>query len=354
MVTPRRNVTPVAQDHAEEPSNGTHDLRSNSTESALPTADSSPQGDSCLAAKARDSEIDRPSQYVNRFMLISFVAFVLFSVIGSWATALRIGGVGTTALFLVVLFAVFAPVPAYWHQKGRLERRDTSLSIVWCLLTWFFIAVPFVIGARLNLPLRDDLFALIDRSLGFNGPALVAWATDHRFGSVINSTYNLLIPYLEIAIVVPSLLGKRESSRFVLANTIAIAIGLTLFALFPAIGPWRSEHVAVGPMQIAEQNQFFEFRGAKSLTFTLFKDGAGIVEFPSFHVIWAVLAASALWGFRYLRIPLVVLSTMIIMSTMTSGWHYLTDVLCGIAVVSISLWAANKIQNTKKMKPIKE
>lgn len=354
MPIPKDTVSPTVEDRADGPNNRAHDLPGNLAESVSSITHSRVQGSSCFITKGYGGDKERPSYYVNRFMLVSLVLLALLSVIGCWATSLKVHGVGTTLLYLVVLIAAFAPVPAYWHQKGWIARRDTSLTIVWCLLTWFFIAVPFLVGARLNLPLRDNLFVLIDRSLGFDGPALVAWASHHQLGSIINSSYNLLIPYLEIAIVVPSLLGKRESSRFVLANTIALAIGLTLFALFPAIGPWHSEQVAVGAMQVTEQNQLFELRGAMPYTFTLFKDGAGIVEFPSFHVIWAVLAASALWGFRYLRVPLVVLSTMIVISTMTSGWHYLTDVLCGIVVVSFSLWAASIIQNKTRMRSMKE
>jgi len=290
---------------------------------------------------------------VNRFLLISFAVFALFSIIGGSLVSLRINGVGSAFLLIGVIFAAFGPVPAYWHQKGRIDRRDASLTIIWCFVTWFFIPIPFLVGARLNLPLHDNLFALIDRSLGFNQPPLVAWAMTHPLGSAINSTYNMLYPYLEIAIILPSILGKRESTRFVLANTIALAIGLVLFTLIPAVGPWTSEPVHVGPLQLSIQKQIFELRGPNPYTHELLKQGAGIVAFPSFHVIWAVLAASALWGFRYLRIPMVVLTTMIILSTMTTGWHYLTDVLAGLIVVSVSLWAASAIQNPKKVRQTK-
>ena len=62
--------------------------------------------------------------------------------------------------------------------------------------------------------------------------------------------------------------------------------------------------------------------------------------FPSFHVIWAVLSARALWGFRRLRIPVSMLAGLLSVSTMTTGWHYFVDVLGGLVVAEVSILAA--------------
>jgi membrane-associated phospholipid phosphatase len=65
--------------------------------------------------------------------------------------------------------------------------------------------------------------------------------------------------------------------------------------------------------------------------------GAGIICFPSFHVIWAILCAAALWGFRPLRIPIALLSGTIVVSTMTTGWHYFSDVLAGVVIAVLAI-----------------
>jgi membrane-associated phospholipid phosphatase len=41
--------------------------------------------------------------------------------------------------------------------------------------------------------------------------------------------------------------------------------------------------------------------------------------------------------FRPIRIPVALLAGMIILSTLTTGWHYFSDVLAGIAVAAISM-----------------
>ena len=46
---------------------------------------------------------------------------------------------------------------------------------------------------------------------------------------------------------------------------------------------------------------------------------------------------NSLWSFKYLRIPAVILSGLIILSTMTTAWHYFVDVLSGILVAAAAI-----------------
>jgi membrane-associated phospholipid phosphatase len=71
---------------------------------------------------------------------------------------------------------------------------------------------------------------------------------------------------------------------------------------------------------------------------------AGVVCFPSFHAIWAVLCGYAFSGFRrYIRIPVYVLAALMFLSTVTTGWHYVIDVLAGLLVAVVSLLIARRV-----------
>jgi membrane-associated phospholipid phosphatase len=123
---------------------------------------------------------------------------------------------------------------------------------------------------------------------------------------------------------------------------ISFAIGIPLFAILPAVGPWHYYHFL--PTQ--SQREVCE---VALLTLRLpgayvfGSTGSGVVCFPSFHVVWAIFFTATLWGFRWLRIPLALLSGMIILSTMTTGWHYFADVLGGIFVAIISIVLAKRL-----------
>lgn len=172
-----------------------------------------------------------------------------------WLTALRVKDVGLTLTALGVMFGIFAPVPAYWHQKGDFLRRDSALLIPYSFLVYFFIPVPFLIGARLHLPLQDERFARLDHALGVNVGAIVEWVHRHGLTHVSNLAYNSLFFYLAAAVFIPALTGKSEGRRFLVANVLAFLIGVPCCALLPAIGPWYSEHFAVGRSHIGVQEQ---------------------------------------------------------------------------------------------------
>jgi membrane-associated phospholipid phosphatase len=72
-------------------------------------------------------------------------------------------------------------------------------------------------------------------------------------------------------------------------------------------------------------------------------DHAGIVSFPSFHVVLAILSAVALSCIRPLRAPVWILAAMICASTIVTGWHYAIDILGGLVVAMISIPVANRI-----------
>jgi membrane-associated phospholipid phosphatase len=70
-----------------------------------------------------------------------------------------------------------------------------------------------------------------------------------------------------------------------------------------------------------------------------FRKMEGLVTFPSFHTVLAIITAYAFRGFRLLALPALVLNGAVIVSTLPEGGHYLVDVLAGalIAAAGIAL-----------------
>lgn len=268
-------------------------------------------------------------------MAIVCLVLIILSVVGCCLTSIQVHP-GRLMIGVITLFAMLSPLPLYWHQKGRRNLRESTLVIPWEVVLAATLPFPVLIAARLHMPLQDTLFGHIDQALGVNVPAIQFWAGHHWLGTAINKTYPWLLELLAAAAFVPALCGKLKHARgFLLANVAAFTIGLPLFAFLPAVGPWYFYHLPPNAIHAHCQAQLFALRS--SGTYSDLAEGAGIVCFPSFHVIWAILCAAALWGFRYLRIPLAIFSCMIIASTLTTGWHYFTDVLAGTVIALISL-----------------
>jgi len=258
-------------------------------------------------------------------LCISFTGCRLTSVQITW---------GELMIALFVALAFVLPLPLYWYEKQRADMREAAMTIPWALVLAVILPSLVPLAARANMPLQDAHFARLDQLLGISVPGIMTWAAHHWLGSVINRSYPLLIPLLPIAIFAPALTGKwRDARAFVVANMAAFAIGLPLFALLPAVGPWYGFHLIAGPDQIHSQSELFLARVPGPYIF----HPAGIVCFPSFHVIWAIFWARGLWGFKVLRIPVTVLSGVIILSTMTTGWHYFSDVFAGAIVAALSI-----------------
>jgi hypothetical protein len=273
-------------------------------------------------------------------MAYGSLAVLLFSFVGCKLTSIHTG-ISGRVIAIIVMFAMVAPLPIYWHEKGRTVLREAALVLPWELLLAATLSFPVLIAARLRMPLQDSLFGRLDQAVGANVPRIVAWADHHWLGAMITRSYPWLLPLLAVAVFAPPLMGKVKHAReFLLGNLVAFAIGVPLFALLPAVGPWYYYHLAPNPAQASCWAQLLSLRLPGPYLFQ--EQAAGIVCFPSFHVVWAILCAAALWGFRPVRIPVACLSLMIIASTLTTGWHYFTDVLGGILVAAASMAIARR------------
>jgi membrane-associated phospholipid phosphatase len=266
-------------------------------------------------------------------MAYTCAALVVFAFVGCRLTSIHSDmGIGQDIIVLVVVLAILSPLPIYWHEKKRIDLRESTLVLAWEALLAVVLPYFVLIAARLNMPLRDSFLGQTDQALGVSVPAMMAWAHHNWLGRMIDETYWFLIPLLGICALAPGLAGKLQNAReFLMANLAAFAIGLPLFALVPAIGPWHYYQTMPTITQGSTEAQLLALRISGNT------NAAGLVCFPSFHVIWAVLCAAALWGFRPLRIPVALLSGMIILSTMTTGWHYFSDVLAGLIIAGLSL-----------------
>jgi len=277
------------------------------------------------------------------WMALAISTLLIISLAGCALTGIKLPDLGAWAIISLVLSAMLLPLPAYWYEKGRADLLDCALTLLWSLLIKLIIPILVQVAVRLRMPLQDSFFGRSDEHLGVSVPAIMAWANHHWLGSMLNKSYAWVVILLPLAVLLPMLAGKlKYAKEFLAANLISFAIGIPLFALLPAIGPWHYFHFPPSEAQTTFcEAPLLAMRLAG--TYVLGSQEAGVVCFPSFHVAWAIFFAAALWGFRWLRIPVAVVSGMVILSTMTTGWHYFVDVLGGILLAVISIVLAKRL-----------
>jgi membrane-associated phospholipid phosphatase len=243
-----------------------------------------------------------------------------------------------------VIFAICGPLalPQAYTIWRKLDRFSSALCCVQWILLCEAALMPFLIAAgRSPAPLADGLLARADGLIGFSTPAVVRFVRGFPLLVLLSHyAYVVASPLIAVALISPALAGrKRGSEYFVLMGTLCTVLTAALFALLPAIGPWvGSGSVGSGFAPLPEQTQV---EGSIRLLKTAreFHLGTGIspvVTFPSFHVIVALVCGLSLWVFRRLRWITAALTAAICISVITTGWHYLTDVIGGIAVVAVA------------------
>jgi hypothetical protein len=256
------------------------------------------------------------------------------------------GGLHSATPFLETVLVLTAPllVPAaFLHEKKKWARRDAILMLPWTLAVALAIVQAAPTTATFAFPLRDSLFRNMDAHLGISIPGMMAFAGRHPIvNKLLTDCYNFALhPLVLLAIFLPALTGKREAAqKFVLANALSFVVALPFMLFFPAIGPWVGWHFPPSALQQQCALTIYELRQGSMII----KDNfGGIVCLPSFHVFWAVVSAHALFPFRLLRYPAMLLAAFITIGTMTTGWHYGVDVLAGLLMALICTYLANLI-----------
>lgn len=212
--------------------------------------------------------------------------------------------------------------------------------VTWTYTTYFFMLLglgTLVYGTQFT-PFHpiDAPLIKIDQLLGFNQTALLNWTyAHHQVAILFNQAYSMIGLELSfIPLVLALLLQKRAVIVLFMAITFSFIVGTAIYYFFPTTAPasmFFDPHFAL--QQQDTFIKFFEIHHHLPIT----TQEGGLIAFPSFHVVWCVVLAYALKNRKILFYPISLLNALIIASTMFLGWHYLTDVIGGIIMATLSI-----------------
>jgi membrane-associated phospholipid phosphatase len=265
--------------------------------------------------------------------------------VGLWA----ITGIGLRAqqfAAVVALVSVFlggSALYTLYRPNPRLARLLSATAEL--LLLWVMIGALSYCGVALGRPLWDEVFQSWDEALGFNWRFWLGVLNDHpSLHLVLVFAYHSMLPQTAIAVIaLATIQAYARLNVFLLAYGSAALATVAIATCMPALSP--IVHLGITPadhpnivlaVPLEFQKHALALREGTMSIIDL-SGAQGLVTFPSFHTVSAVLLLLAFWTVPYLRWISLPLNTLMLVAIPIEGSHYLVDVIAG-AVLAVTTW----------------
>lgn len=301
--------------------------------------------------------------------LLAFAAPVTFSrcsasgchaslFLATLAYLLALGGaallnVKTPILDGVPLYLMVAGFLCFWgHTILPRFHRPALFVEAACIVFALGLSLACLsyLGPITALPLRDTDMIWLDRRLGFDWMQIMHQFDHQQFLlTMMNGAYATFTAQLiGTVLVFIAFRRTRELDRFFVTFICASVLAELASVLAPTLGPM---------LTLAKNDSFLHlntFGRATGRIVLALRDGNlrivdlkaidGIISFPSLHAAVAVIVPYTLRWNKPLFWPILALDCVMLASAMPSGDHYLSDVLGGIAVAVLAIFATGYIQ----------
>ena len=238
---------------------------------------------------------------------------------------------------------------ARWRPEPRLAAMLTGTGFL-----VGFTAAASVLNAMLVTVAGhriDAVLARADLALGFHWPQMMQAVADHPgLLWVLQLAYGVLLPEIALAVIVLGTLGRITSLyRFVLAVAIGALISILIWTLAPSLGAMSV--YTLDPTMIAKLHVVTDGAYGQALV-RMLHDGPGLITpdeikgmigFPSYHAVLALLLAWYFRDVRWLRWPVLVLNVIVIAATPIEGGHHWLDVFAAAPIALLAIVAARRV-----------
>ena len=303
-----------------------------------------------------DIHIDQPSRIARIvptgwFLGLLFCSLLMVIAMMGWADLgmdfLKASN-AKYVLLLIALTGIRYMLRAHANGWQRVARD-------FCEYVGFFLFIS-LLGATATYPAAaatsgfiDPALARIDALLGFNWISWYILVANNPWLQAVGSLAYANI-YMSPVLLLGGLAISGERARaqlFLFSFWFAALITVFAFLAFPAVGPlayvWQGS-VPYMPTSALYQAEFIPL--LRDNMFHMVDLGAlqGLVCAPSFHTAAAVIYIAMAWQCRFLRWPLLVINSAMLLSTPVEGTHYLIDMIGGAIVGLFALCTAGAIQ----------
>lgn len=228
----------------------------------------------------------------------------------------------------------------------RLKKFQSCLiGIEYLLLyiaTGYFCGILSYLVCTLHFPLVDANLERADLMLGFDWRALFHKESELlRLNYLLKLAYSTIIYQAILFILWCTVTSHHARMREVFnVYLMALLTGVILSGLMPALGhiaqpDLAKDYVKVQPLLEKALADVIAMRSGEAVAGI--KNLNGIIVFPSFHAMCAIIYMYAFRGRGVVCFFALIVNSLMLFSTLYWGGHYLVDVLAGVGLALVTI-----------------
>lgn len=257
------------------------------------------------------------------------------------------------ALLLLATMLALSHVYTFWRPRPQFAY--PTILLAQFVLSGLVFGPLSYFTAAIGMPLIDPQLAAIDAMIGFDWHALQRLAASSKLlaglGDIVYHTSGFQI-FLVWAVL--AFTGQIvRLGVFLTAMVWATGVCVVLATLFPAAGAYVHYAVPPSAMGFIKHDAGiwhltdFEALRAGTMRMIDLSKMEGLVTFPSFHTVVALLCGWALANTRVVGPIACIYSGLVVLTTLPIGGHYLIDVVFGALIMAASVafggWANREL-----------
>lgn len=283
-------------------------------------------------------------------MLIGLSGVLLASVLGlAMITGLQIDHLGWLSMMLPSVLCATLLV-LYARKVGMLRVAAMAECLLLSLSLVPSTAISSYLAVHAGFPLADPLLARLDVAMGMDAIAIVRLidqSPDLVF--LLRLAYSSFAPQLFCLPLLLCLLGEEARARRMLLAFAGTCLTASLISTFlPAVGAFASSGLSDFQNIPAALNNHFltQFDAVRNDPAFVMRPAEleGLLTFPSVHAAVCILAVWAVWPIRVLRYPVLALNMLMMLSTISSGGHYVIDLVAGTLLAALAIGLSSHLQ----------
>lgn len=252
---------------------------------------------------------------------------------------------------------VFIALGQFYRVVRKGERIALMAITIGLFAPWSFVGWMFniLLLPRFTAPI-DPLLVHLDARFGYSWPAVCAWIAQYpQLSDVLRAVYGLTLLQLLLAFMfLGHMLDRPRLHAAALAMVLASLMTVFCWALFPSNGAsayWTLDpeiHRIVRPVVSSAYGAELNRQLGLGVTDISNVTATGLIGFPSFHTVMALMSLVAVWPYRIPRYLLLALNAALLPAILIHGGHNLMDVFGGIAITFVSWFLGVRIYRAQE------